>query len=74
VPIKRIYNSFINTIEVAPTRNLHILNHCDNSIFLNIDGEEILKAYDYYIIMPSIFKTDEPKHISYTEEGVKAMK
>jgi len=66
----RIYNSFINTIGGSSQTDLHIY-HCDNSIFLNI-MEKNIKAYDYYIIMPH-FKTDELKHISYTEEAVKAM-
>jgi DNA-binding transcriptional regulator YhcF (GntR family) len=66
----RIYNSFINTIGGNSHTDLHIY-HCDNSLFLNII-EKNIKAYDYYIIMPH-FKTDDLKHVSYTEEAVMAM-
>jgi len=66
----RIYNSFINTIGGSSQTDLHIY-HCDNSIFLNI-MEKNIKAYDYYIIMPH-FKTDDLKHVSYTEDAVEAL-
>jgi DNA-binding transcriptional regulator YhcF (GntR family) len=66
----RIYNSFINTIGGNSHTDLHIY-HCDNSLFLNL-LEKNIKAYDYYIFMPH-FKTDDLKHVSYTEEAVKAI-
>ncbi|MBC8767692.1 GntR family transcriptional regulator [Arenibacter sp. BSSL-BM3] len=66
----RIYNSFINTIGGNSHTDLHIY-HCDNSLFLNI-LEKNINAYDYYIIMPH-FKTDDLKHISYTDEAIKAI-
>lgn len=66
----RIYNSFINTIGGNSHTDLHIY-HCDNSLFLNL-LEKNINVYDYYIIMPH-FKTDDLKHISYTEEAIKAI-
>ena len=66
----RIYNSFINTIGGNSHTDLHIY-HCDNSLFLNLI-EKNINAYDFYIIMPH-FKTDNLKHISYTDEAVKAI-
>lgn len=66
----RIYNSFINTIGGNSHTDLHIY-HCDNSLFLNI-LEKNINVYDYYIIMPH-FKTDDLKHVSYTDEAVKAI-
>ncbi|MEQ8216932.1 MAG: GntR family transcriptional regulator [Arenibacter sp.] len=66
----RIYNSFINTIGGNSHTDLHIY-HCDNSLFVNLI-EKNINAYDYYVIMPH-FKTDDLKHISYTDEAVKAI-
>ena len=66
----RIYNSFVNSIGGNSHIDLHIY-HCDNSLFLNL-LEKNRNAYDYYIIMPH-FKTEELKHISYTDEVVKAI-
>ncbi|MCK0144544.1 GntR family transcriptional regulator [Arenibacter sp. F26102] len=66
----RIYNSFINTIGGNSHTDLHIY-HCDNSLFLNI-LEKNINVYDYYVIMPH-FKTGDLKHISSTDEGIKAI-
>ncbi|SMG21731.1 GntR family transcriptional regulator [Arenibacter troitsensis] len=66
----RIYNSFINTIGGNSHTDLHIY-HCDNSLFANLI-EKNINAYDYYVIMPH-FKTDDLKHISYTDEAIKAI-
>ncbi|RKN78796.1 GntR family transcriptional regulator [Ulvibacterium marinum] len=66
----RIYNSFINTIGGNSHTDLYIY-HCDNSLFLNL-LEKNSNAYDYYIIMPH-FKTENLKHVSYTDEAVKAI-
>ncbi len=66
----RIYNSFINTIGGNSHTDLHIY-HCDSSLFCDLIDKNI-KAYDYYIVMPH-FKTDTLKHISHTDEAVKAI-
>lgn len=66
----RIYNSFINTIGGNSHTDLHIY-HCDNTLFVNLI-EKNINAYDYYVIMPH-FKTDDLKHISYTDEAIKAI-
>lgn len=66
----RIYNSFIDNIGGNSHTDLHIY-HCDKSLFLNLI-EKNLGAYDYYIIMPH-FKTDELKHVSSSEEIIKAI-
>ena len=66
----RIYNSFINTIGGNSHTDLHIY-HCDNTLFVNL-LEKNINAYDYYVIMPH-FKTDDLKHISYTDEAIKAI-
>lgn len=67
----KTYNSFINTIGANAHTDLHIY-HCDETLFLNLldkfDG-----AYDYYVITTH-FKTDELKHVSYTDEVVNAIK
>lgn len=65
-----IYNSFINTIGGNSHTDLHIY-HCDSSLFLNL-LQKNSNAYDYYIIMPH-FKTDNFKHVSYTDEAIKAI-
>lgn len=61
----RIYNSFIENVGANSHTDLHIY-HCDESLFLNILDKN-KTAYDYYVIMPH-FKTDQLKHVSYTEE------
>lgn len=67
----KTYNSFINCIGANAHTDLHIY-HCDETLFLNLldkfDG-----AYDYYVITTH-FKTDDLKHISYTDEVVNAIK
>ncbi len=67
----KTYNSFINSIGANAHTDLHIY-HCDETLFLNLldkfDG-----AYDYYVITTH-FKTDELKHVSYTDEVVNAIK
>ena len=65
------YNSFINVIGTNAHTDLHIY-HCDESLFLNL-MEKHKSAYDYYVIMPH-FKTDDLKHISFTEPVVNAIK
>ncbi|WP_291099310.1 MULTISPECIES: GntR family transcriptional regulator [unclassified Flavobacterium] len=65
------YNSFINSIGPNSHTDLHIY-HCDESLFLNLLAKNE-GAYDYYVIMPH-FKTEDLKHVSYTDEVVKAIK
>ncbi len=67
----RVYNSFVNSIGGTSHTDLHIY-HCDEDLFLSL-LEKNRGAYDYYIIMPH-FKTDELRHISFTEEVIKAVK
>lgn len=64
----RIYNSFITAIGPNAHVDLHIY-HCDESIFLNLLKKHKL-SYDYFIIMPH-FKTEEFKHVSFTESILK---
>jgi DNA-binding transcriptional regulator YhcF (GntR family) len=66
----KIYNSFIDSIGTNTHTDLHIY-HCDESLFLNLI-DKYKTAYDYYVIMPH-FKTDDLKHISFTEAVVKAL-
>ncbi|RXP53392.1 GntR family transcriptional regulator [Lutibacter sp. HS1-25] len=67
----RIYNSFIDTIGTNSHTDIQIY-HCDESLFLNI-LEKNKSAYDYYVIMTH-FKTNDLKHISFTDEVVSAIK
>lgn len=67
----RTYNSFIDSIGANSHTDLHIY-HCDESLFLNLLNK-YKSAYDYYIIMPH-FKTEDLKHVSFTEEVTKAIK
>lgn len=65
------YNHFVNSIGENSNIDLHIY-HCDESLFLNL-LEKNKEAYDYFVIMPH-FKTDDLKHVSYTENVIKAIK
>lgn len=67
----RTYNSFINSIGANSHTDL-IIYHCDESLFLNL-LEKNKSAYDYYVIMPH-FKTEGLKHISFTDNVIKAIK
>tara|TARA_R110002049_G_scaffold309289_3_gene520279 strand:+ start:446 stop:1486 length:1041 start_codon:yes stop_codon:yes gene_type:complete len=67
----RTYNHFIDSIGGNSHTDLHIY-HCDESLFLNLLDKN-KSAYDYYIIMPH-FKTEELKHVSFTENVIKALK
>ena len=67
----RTYNYFINTIGANSHTDLHIY-HCDETLFLNL-LEKNKSAYDYFVIMPH-FKTEELKHVSYTDNVIKAIK
>ena len=66
----RIYNSFIDSIGGNAHTDLHIYP-CDETVFLNLIAKN-QGAYDFYVIMPH-FKTEDLKHISYTENVVKAL-
>ena len=65
------YNYFVNSIGENMNIDLHIY-HCDESLFLNL-LEKNKGAYDHYVIMPH-FKTEDLKHVSYTDEVIKALK
>lgn len=67
----RTYNSFINSIGPNSHTDL-LIYHCDESLFLNL-LEKNKAAYDYYIIMPH-FKTEDLKHVSFTDNVIKAIK
>ncbi|WP_034045877.1 GntR family transcriptional regulator [Wocania ichthyoenteri] len=67
----RTYNSFIDSIGANSHTDLHIY-HCDESLFLNLLDKN-KSAYDYYVIMPH-FKTDDLKHVSFTDDVIKAIK
>lgn len=65
------YNSFVNSIGANSNTDL-LIYHCDETLFLNLLDKN-KDDYDYYVIMPH-FKTDDLKHVSYTEEVVKSIK
>ncbi|MEP3836723.1 MAG: GntR family transcriptional regulator [Algibacter sp.] len=67
----RTYNHFIDAIGGNSYTDLHIY-HCDESLFLNLLDKN-KSAYDYYVIMPH-FKTEDLKHITMTDEVIKAIK
>lgn len=66
-----IHNSFIENLGGDAHVDLHIY-HCDSSLFVNL-LEKNLGAYDYYAIMPH-FKTNDLKHVSYTDEAIEVIK
>lgn len=66
----KIYNSFVDKIGVASKVDL-VVYHCDELVFNNT--LKINKAtYDYYVIIPH-FKTENFKHISFTDGTLKAI-
>jgi len=67
----RTYNHFIDSIGPNTHTDLHIY-HCDETIFLNLLAKNKM-AYDYFVIMPH-FKTDESKHVSFTDNVLKEIK
>lgn len=67
----RTYNSFINNIDPNSHIDL-IVYHCNESLFLDLLDKN-KAAYDYYVIMPH-FKTEDLKHISFTDKVIKAIK
>ncbi|MHB1105983.1 MAG: GntR family transcriptional regulator [Lutibacter sp.] len=66
----RTYNHFINAIGTNSHTDLHIY-HCDETLFLNLLDKN-KSAYDYFIIMPH-FKTSDLKHVSFTDNVLKAI-
>lgn len=64
------YNSFIDAIGHNSLTDLQIY-HCDETLFLNILDKN-KSSYDYYVIMPH-FKTEDLRHISYTDAVVNAV-
>lgn len=67
----RTYNHFIDAIGTNSHTDLHIY-HCSETLFLNLLNKN-KSAYDYFIIMPH-FKTEELKHVSYTDKVIEALK
>ncbi|SHI30710.1 GntR family transcriptional regulator [Algibacter luteus] len=66
----RTYNHFIDAIGANSHTDLHVY-HCDETLFLNLIDKN-KSAYDYFIIMPH-FKTDDLKHVSFTDKALKAL-
>ena len=65
------YNSFIDSI--GPNSHTDLMNyHCDESLFINLLDKH-KSSYNYYVIMPH-FKTDNLKHVSFTDNTIKALK
>ncbi len=67
----KTYSAFIDTLGANAHVDLHIY-HCDESLFLNI-LDKFEGAYDYYVITTH-FKSDNLKHVSYTDNVVKAIR
>lgn len=67
----KTYNHFIDSIGTHSHTDLHIY-HCDESLFLNL-LDKYKSTYDYFIIMLH-FKTDDLKHVSFTENIITAIK
>ena len=67
----RTYNHFIDSIGPNSHTDIHIY-HCDEDLFLNL-LEKYKSAYDYFIITPH-FKTEDQKHISYTNKIIDSIK
>lgn len=66
-----IYNAFIDAIGINANTDFYNY-HCDETSFLYL-MEKHKTAYDYYIIMTH-FKTEDLRHISYTDEVIKTIK
>lgn len=66
----RTYNHFINSIGANSHTDLHVY-HCEETLFLNL-LEKNKSAYDYFVIMPH-FKTEELKHISFTNRALESL-
>lgn len=66
----KTFNHFTNRIGTNSHTDLQVY-HCDETLFLNLLEKNKL-AYDYYIVMPH-FKTDDSKHVSFTDKTLKAL-
>ncbi|THH34998.1 GntR family transcriptional regulator [Neolewinella litorea] len=66
----RIYNAFVQRIAAHGHVDLYIY-HCDEGLFLNLLAKSS-QVYDYYIVMPH-FKTPALRHVSATEEVLRAI-
>jgi len=64
------YDSYIASIGPNSHTDLQVY-HCEETLFLNI-LEKYKSAYDYFVIMPH-FKTEDLKHVSYTENVLNAV-
>ncbi|WP_248722510.1 GntR family transcriptional regulator [Seonamhaeicola sp. ML3] len=67
----RTYNHFINSIGPNSHTDLHVY-HCDETLFLNLLDKN-KAAYDYFVIMPH-FKTEDQRHISFTDKVLDKLK
>ncbi|WP_147676528.1 GntR family transcriptional regulator [Algibacter pacificus] len=67
----KTYNHFLNSIGGNSLVDLQIY-HCDETLFLNLLDKN-KSAYDYYVIMPH-FKTEDLKHVSFTNNVINAIK
>jgi DNA-binding transcriptional regulator YhcF (GntR family) len=65
------YNSFVNSIGANSNTDL-LIYHCDETLFLNL-LEKNKNNYDHYVIMPH-FKTNDLKHVSFTDEVINAIR
>lgn len=66
-----MYHSYLDSIGSNCHADLEVY-HCDESLFLKILNK-YESVYDYYVIAPH-FKTEDLKHICYTDEVLNAMK
>lgn len=66
----KVYQSFIDRMGDQAHIDLNVY-HCDETMFLNLLDKNF-DAYDYFVIMPH-FKTDDLKHVSFTEKTLEAV-
>ncbi|WP_310560003.1 GntR family transcriptional regulator [Flavobacterium sp.] len=66
-----IYNAFIDAIGINVNTDLYNY-YCDETTFLYL-MEKHKSAYDYFVIMTH-FKTEDLKHISYTDSVIDTIK
>ena len=66
----RTYNHFLNSLGANSHTDL-LVYHCDETLFLNLLDKN-KAAYDYFVIMPH-FKTEDLKHISFTDKVLKKL-
>ncbi|WP_405290943.1 GntR family transcriptional regulator [Algibacter sp. Ld11] len=67
----KTYNHFLNNIGGNSLVDLQIY-HCDETLFLNLLDKN-KSAYDYFVIMPH-FKTEDLKHVSFTDKVIESIK